>query len=521
MPFVNAIDLKSNLVYLKYSSIPLAIIACVLLLTPGVISEPAERIIQHRSAFVQPAPFRFEVVSSPLACPKGGSFEFLVRVLGETVPSTVYLVDEGGRYRMERVNDGVFSFTFSNIYSDKNFKCTANGVDSPNYTLLALPVPSVSEYSIVATPPAYTGLDKIVQTNHGDLFLPEGSVVEWDVTVLDAERLSLRFSDTVLLAQQVVGGRFNASLQASSSSPYWMVASNNELGAVDSLRFSLGVISDARPVITVAEVEDSISRGLRYFSGNTSDDYGFSRLRFVYRVSGETEFERITLDLPRGKSDSFYYTWDISGLGLMAGQSVEYWFEVTDNDSYNGPKSSKTATRVFSAPSEEELKDEVENANEEIESSLSDALRQAAELKEEIDAFKERLREERELDWKDERALEELVKKQEELQKTIDSLSQANENKNSRRNEFSKQEERILEKQQELQKLMEEVMSDELKKLYDQMQEMLQDLSPEELQEQLDQMDVGQEALEKELDRALEQFKQLEWEVKWKTPSLS
>ena len=57
-------------------------------------------------------------------------------------------------------------------------------------------------------------------------------------------------------------------------------------------------------------------------------------------------------------------------------------------------------------------------------------------------------------------------------------------------------------------------MSDELKKLYDQMQEMLQDLSPEELQEQLDQMDVGQEALEKELDRALEQFKQLEWEVK-------
>ena len=64
----------------------------------------------------------------------------------------------------------------------------------------------------------------------------------------------------------------------------------------------------------------------------------------------------------------------MSGLGLVAGQSVEYWFEVTDNDSYNGPKS-KTATRVFSAPSEDELKKEVENANEEIESSLSDALR--------------------------------------------------------------------------------------------------------------------------------------------------
>ena len=43
----------------------------------------------------------------------------------------------------------------------------------------------------------------------------------------------------------------------------------------------------------------------------------------------------------------------------------------------------------------------------------------AAELKEEIDAFKERLREEK-LDWKDERV--EGRKKQEELKKTIESL---------------------------------------------------------------------------------------------------
>ena len=42
----------------------------------------------------------------------------------------------------------------------------------------------------------------------------------------------------------------------------------------------------------------------------------------------------------------------------------------------------------------------------------------------------------------------------------------------------------------------------------------MEDMNPDELQKQLDKMDVGQDALEKELDRALEQFKQLEWEVK-------
>ena len=46
------------------------------------------------------------------------------------------------------------------------------------------------------------------------------------------------------------------------------------------------------------------------------------------------------------------------------------------------------------------------------------------------------------------------------------------------------------------------------------MHELLNEMNPEDIQEQMEQMDVGQEALEKELDRALEQFKQLEWEVK-------
>ena len=45
-------------------------------------------------------------------------------------------------------------------------------------------------------------------------------------------------------------------------------------------------------------------------------------------------------------------------------------------------------------------------------------------------------------------------------------------------------------------------MSDELKAIRPDAG-MLQDLSPEELQEQLDQMDVGQEALEKELTASI------------------
>ena len=514
IPFTNAIDLGENLVYLKYAAIPLSAILAILLLSPSVISEPAERIVQHRSDFTPPAPFRFEVLSSPMSVPKGEDYEFIVQVVGSTVPSTLYLVDGGGRYRMERVNNDAFSFVFPGVVKDTEFHCSANGWNSPTYTLLALPVPGVVEYTIKATPPSYTGLDGVVQTNHGDLFIPEGSYITWECKVVDADGLGFRFGDTFSSPSPVLGSLYRHQITAKNSTPYWLIPSNNQLGAVDSLRFSLGVIADTRPSIKVVEAEDSTSRSLRYFTGNVSDDYGFSKLAFAYKKPADTEVTRETLDTPRSKAGVFYHVWDLSSLGLKAGDAVEYWFEVWDNDGVNGPKKSKSSVKVFSAPTENELQEERDSANEEIESSIEDAVKKSQELREDIESFKERLREERELDWTDKRALEDLLQKQEELEKTIEDLNKDNEKKNSRLNEFSEQDERILEKQDELQKLMEDVMSDELKELYEKMQELLDEMNQDDLREQIDQMDVGQDALEKELDRALEQFKQLEWEVK-------
>jgi hypothetical protein len=105
--FTNAIDLRENAKYLKYAVGPIVILLSVLLWKPGVVSEPAERLIQHRTSFVPPAPFRFELVSLPLKAPVGERFDFLIRVVGNTVPSTVFLEEDGNRYRMERIQGDV------------------------------------------------------------------------------------------------------------------------------------------------------------------------------------------------------------------------------------------------------------------------------------------------------------------------------------------------------------------------------------------------------------------------------
>ena len=512
--FTNAIDLRENAKYLKYAVGPVVVLISVLLWRPGVVSEPAERLIQHRTSFVPPAPFRFELVSLPLKAPVGERFDFLIRVVGNIVPSTVFLEENGNRYRMERIQGDVFRYAFNALRSDVAFHCSANGWSSPDYILLALPVPTVTEFSVVASPPSYTGLDIITQNNHGDLLVPEGTSIKWECRVADAERLRIRVGDSLLLSENITGRIYSSTWGASSTLPYWFIPENDELGAVDSMRFSLRVVSDRKPVIRVVELEDSVARKLRYFSGGVSDDYGFSKLAFAVKKVGEEDVAYTILDRPSGKSDEFYFTWEMMSLDLSAGDAVEYWMEVWDNDAVNGAKSTKTTTRVFSAPTENELLEERDGANEEIEASIEDAIEKADELRKEMEAFKERLREEREMDWQDKRALEDLLEKQQALKETIEAVRKENEKKNDRLNEFSPQEERIMEKQDELQKLMDEVMSDELRELYEKMKELMDDMNPEEIQEQLDKMDVGQDAMEKELDRALEQFKQLEWEVK-------
>jgi len=36
--------------------------------------------------------------------------------------------------------------------------------------------------------------------------------------------------------------------------------------------------------------------------------------------------------------DQFYYFWDLSRLGVTAGDEIEYYFEVWDNDGVHGAK---------------------------------------------------------------------------------------------------------------------------------------------------------------------------------------
>jgi hypothetical protein len=532
--FQHAVHLRDSLPHVWYALPPVLVIALIWSFRPEMVQEPAQRILAYRQDFVPAPPFAFQLITDPLEVPAAQSFNVVFEVIGSTVPDVVFLESNGNRFRMERTDERQFTHTFPVVRTSVDFRCSAAGVQSDLYTLEALPVPTLLSLEITTTAPNYTGRGTESWSDMGNLRVPEGTLVEWQVRCKDTQSVRLRLGDTSIDMDRQAASTFAFQKRFNDSSPYWLIPSNEQVGSADSLRYLVQVIPDLHPSIRVNESMDSLARSVRRFSGELRDDYGFSRLQLAYRWStiserfedelasapntlNTEEIRYIPLDKPSGTMDRFFFEWNLLDLGIVEGDGIEYWFEIWDNDGVNGAKMARSSTMTFQPPSQEDLREERDAASADIQSKMESAREEAVLLREEMEALTRQLREDDELDWKDERAIEEFMKRQEALQKQLDELERANEQKDDRANEFSPEEERMLEKQEQLQELMEQVMSDELKQLYEDMQRLMEEMDPdvlEEIQEQLESMEVDQESLEKELDRALEQFKQLEYEVK-------
>src|SRR6185369_12918384 len=99
-----------------------------------------------------------------------------------------------------------------------------------------------------------------------------------------------------------------------------------------------------------------------YFKGIIKDDYGFSKLAFSYhylKSSGSDslhpsnqgkQFTELVSINKNTTQDQFFYYWDVSTVNVAAGDEIEYYFEVTDNDGLAGGKSTRSQSQVFKAP---------------------------------------------------------------------------------------------------------------------------------------------------------------------------
>jgi len=521
IPFSNAIDLKGNRKYLKYALPPVFIILIFLLAAPSIITDPTTRIIKHSSQFEKTAPFQFVLENEFLNAIQQEDFEVKLKIEGESVPESVIIYNGKVPFRMKKKDNVHYTYTFRNLQKDVDFTFEASEYLSEIFTLKVLPKPIILNFQSELLYPEYTRKENEILNNTGDLVIPEGTEIKWVFNTRDTDKVNLRFSDSIYILSEKNSGVFTFNQNFFKSQPYSITTKNKYLINNDSLQFAISVIPDVYPTISIEEFIDSLSVDRVYFRGFIKDDWGLTRLAFYHKQSVNTgeakkdKYQGEYLKLQKGNNQQqFSHYFDLASLNLQAGDEVEYYFEVWDNDAINGTKSTRSQKMIFKAPSIEELEEKLENSSNNIKDEMENALKELNLLQQEIDDINKNLFEKKTMSWQDKQQIEDLFSRHKTIQEKLENLQKENEQKIEDQQKYEKIDEDLLEKQKQLQEMMEDLLTDEMKEMMEEIRKLLDELDKDKVSEMMEEMKMSNEDLEDQLDRNLELFKQLEFEQK-------
>jgi hypothetical protein len=518
VPFSAAIDFRQNIRFAQWAAIPLTAFVLIWIFFPALITESSNRIVNYTAAFEPSAPFKFSIENTSLKTASQTDFDLKIEVSGEELPSEAYIAIGETRFRLSKEDKQHFSYTFKNVQRNVDFRLFADGFYSKPYTLEALPNPILTNFRIFLDYPDYTGVKDEIVNNTGDLNIPTGTKATWEFSTKNTSEVALSFADTSFKIKDEARGTFKYSQRFLADNSYKVSTSNKFIQGNDQVEYSIRVKPDAYPSIQSQEQADSMLSSRVYFKGSIEDDYGFSALKFVFQQkSGDEAKEKQSLNVPFSKSSLnslFFWAYDFSTLLLEPGQEIEYWFEVWDNDGIHGPKAARTSKLYFKIPTLDELEQKRDQDNASVKNNLEETLEDARKLQKELEEFNKKLLEKKDINWQDKKKLQELMKQQEQLSQKIQQVKKENKENNSKNEEFRKSDDKLKEKQEQLEKLLEDLLSDEMKDKLKELEKMMDQLDKDKLKDKLDDMKMDNKDIEKELDRSLELFKQLEFEEK-------
>ncbi len=510
--FPAAINFKENLKYLKYLGVLSLVILITLLVSPQILTEGAERIVNHSTYYKPAQAFRFILMNDSLSVQKGEDFEVKLKIEGQYIPKYINLSYGGNEFIMRKITKTQFSYKFVNLNNSVDFYFTSDNANSETYKLKVLPSPVIVDFSVFVDAPEYTGEQDIEIKNTGDLTFPAGSKIKWKFNTLDIDVLKLHFSDTseLIAAKDTTG--LSATKTFFKSKNYSISIKNKYFAKNNIVKYSLNVIPDLYPEIKVNSVKDSTEYALYYFHGFINDDYACQKLNFIYTLH-ETKDSVKIIPVPINKgtgAQEFYFAFDFSSIKTPATNKISYYFEVWDNDGINGSKSTKSNIYEFHVPSKEEIEKIESEANKNIEDKLKESMKMVDELKKDLNDLQENLIKRNLSSWEKTKLIENISQKQNALEKLMEDIANLNKEKNSITETFA--EEEIIEKQKQINEMLENLMDEEMKKLMEELNKLMEDFNKDKLNELSEDLELNYNDLSEQLDRNLEILKKFEVE---------
>jgi hypothetical protein len=501
IPFGKAIDFNKNTKFL-----PLAIIPILFLLfffisgNSNIISQSLNRVVHFNAAFAPPAPFKFVVLNSKLITEQGKDFVLHIKSEGSIVPENVMIFIGDESYFLETIRPGEFQFKIVKPSSNVAFHLEANTVESSNYELKVIAVPTIANFEMKFVYPSYLNLKNTSIKGTGNAIIPEGTQVTWVMSTNYTQNVvwndgshRFPFSKTE--------NTFTLSKNVTQNTEYQIITSNSEVKNFEKLDYQLNIVKDQFPTINVTKAPDSLRVGNTYFVGQLSDDYGLSKLQIVYYESGKPAIaKRGTIAVKKGIFDQFVFDFP-SNLDLEKGITYDFYFEVFDNDAIHHFKSTRSSVFTNRVLSDEEKQNQAfQEQNNDINSlqkTLSKQDKQFSEMEKLQKASKEKVS----LDFKDRQKVNDFIKQQNQQNELMKEFASKMKNNLDKSNPQQKDENKEL-LQIRLENTEKEL--DKNKKLLDELNELNNKINDEDFTEKLEKFKEKSKSQNKNLAQLVE-----------------
>ena len=492
----------------------------------------SNRFFNPKTEFSVPLPFTLVSMSGNQRVLGGDSINVSIAAIGEIPDSVNFIWKTFEQKKNIKVasQDDVFKKNFMNVNSDivywAEFKNRSwfspwSVIKSSMDTIFVKDRPVIENIEFTIIPPEYS---------KEKTFIHSGNIT--DVNTLMGSKVSISAQASKILSRawllknsgrqylsidgKRISGDFILSIDEEIS--YWCLDKNMVANSNPPLyRFS--IIDDLAPelIVFVPEREININEKMKIdFSMQVIDDYGISDVWLEYQIihpdylqEDTTNYilklENIDTDL---KTQQVDYIWDLIQLGLGPEDEIHYYINVADNNGVLGPSITTSSKFIARYPSLDDLFMDLEKAEDEMELETQDMKMSLEDVQELMEELELDLLKSDEMDWEDVDKVEKAMEKMENIQDQIEDIQDQLEmiNEMAENNQMVSPE--LMDKFSELQDLLSEIMTPEMLEAMEKMQEAMEQMNPEQMLEAMKDFEFDAEAMEEQIDRFMEMFKQ-------------
>ncbi|MBK8944129.1 MAG: hypothetical protein IPM32_02560 [Ignavibacteriae bacterium] len=529
--FSNVIDYTGLKYFVKIITLPILTFLVFLFLNQNFRSATS-RLINFQKTFIKPNSFTLEIFPGNFEIQKNENVEIKIRALGnapnsielftknqmqsEFIPQTLYLDSNKTYYLLIRNVKNSFSYFAGN----KNYKTDL-------YKIFVSSIPQISNLFLEIIPPVYSRLPKIIQNDNGNVQVLKGSKINFSLkTSKEILNAAIIINDSLKENLTIEQNNLNGNFIVKNDINYFFeIIDSSQNKNENPIYYSVKIIPDEFPEIEITKPEQNSvlpQNNLININYAIKDDFGFSNCVLNYKISeipqenSDDIFNKINLQIDKTELEqSLYFNWDLTKLSLRENNILTFFIDVYDNDNISGPKQTRSNFFKVRVPTLNELFAEVENTQENAIDELTKTLKDAEELKLDLNEISNELKKnENKIDWNEKEKIEQAANKFEEVtQKIEDVKSKLNEMQNemTQNNLLS---EETMKKYEELQDLFEELNNEELKKAFENLNNSLKDMMRENVQNALENLAMHEKDFQKSIERTLNLLKQIQIEQK-------